>query len=647
MAPDRRPRDWISRRSGPRPVLSIAQVAECIFPRPRRIARVAGSPVRLGLTTPITLLCPETIAHVHRALRRILNKLPAAKRPRINLLGTIGAGNLTSQGYAIDIRDGGVTAIAADLAGARFAVTTLAQLIRSARGPIPALTITDWPDFPVRGVMLDISRDKVPTMRTLMRLIDRLADWRINHLQLYTEHTFAYRGHARVWRGASPMTPAQIRKLDRYCAERGIELVPNQNSFGHMERWLKHEPYRALAETTGPWKSPFGTIRTQAATLNPLDPRSLKLVTGLYDQLLPNFTSRLFNVGCDETFELGQGRSAAECKRRGVGEVYLDYLLKIHRALARRGRRMMFWSDVVHQHPRILPRLPKDAIALIWGYESDHPFDAQCRALRRAGLDFYVCPGTSSWCSFGGRTANMLANLRNAARAGRRHGAIGYLVTDWGDYGHRQQLPVSYPGWLFGAGIAWCAESNERIDLGTELSRLVFDGSSRAGELWCEAGRIHEPTRLNLKNKTPLFVAMHGDWLDPASVNGLTLRSINAMLARLKPLYRSALSLKLKEPDPALVRRELILTFLVLRHAVLRARAALNPRLRAAAARHLHFDLRRIMAEHRRLWLARNRPGGLASSLSYYERNLKEYADYLKRAEPRSRRRTNLITVMD
>lgn len=596
----------------------------------------------------LTVECPARADGARAVVRALLRGVPSLIRPRLRWLPALATKQLKAQAYQLSIRADGIRVIACDALGARYAVTALVQLMKAAKKSLPLLDISDWPDFLVRGVMLDISRDKVPTMRTLTRLIDRLADWRINHLQLYIEHTFAYRRHARVWRGASPMTSAQVRRLDRYCAARGIELVPNQNSFGHMERWLKHKPYRALAETTGPWKSPFGTIRTQAATLNPLNPRSLKLVTGLYDQLLPNFTSRLLNVGCDETFELGQGRSAAECKRRGIGEVYLDYLLKIHRAVTRRGRRMMFWSDIVHQHPGIIPRLPKDAVGLIWGYEADHPFDAQCRALRRAGLDFFVCPGTSSWCSFGGRTANMLANLRNAARTGRKHGASGYLITDWGDYGHRQQLPVSYAGLLYGAGVAWCAGSNERIDLAAELSRHVFDGSSRrAGELWCEAGRIHEPTRLNLKNKTPLFVAMHGDWLDPASTKGLTPRNIDAMLARLKHLHQSALTIRLKGADSTLVRRELILTIFVLRHAVLRARAALNPRSLATAARHLHVDLRRIMAEHRRLWLARNRPGGLASSLSYYERNLKEYADFLKRVGPRARRRTNLITVMD
>ena len=97
------------------------------------------------------------------------------------------------------------------------------------------------------GYMLDISRHRVPTMETVKRQVDILAELGYNHFELYTEHTFAYSKHETVWREASPFTPDEIRELDDYCAARGIELVPNQNSFGHMERWLKHEAYRPLA----------------------------------------------------------------------------------------------------------------------------------------------------------------------------------------------------------------------------------------------------------------------------------------------------------------------------------------------------------------------------------------------------------------
>ena len=95
--------------------------------------------------------------------------------------------------------------------------------------------------------MLDISRNRVPTMDWLKELIDALALLHYNELQLYTEHTFAYQEHATVWEKASPMTAEEIREIDAYCRARGIELVPNQNSFAHLERWLRHAPYKHLA----------------------------------------------------------------------------------------------------------------------------------------------------------------------------------------------------------------------------------------------------------------------------------------------------------------------------------------------------------------------------------------------------------------
>ncbi len=147
---------------------------------------------------------------------------------------------------------------------------TLAQLVALSGGALPVCEIEDAPDFEARGVMLDISRDKVPTMATLFELVDRLAALKINQLQLYTEHTFAYRGHEEVWRDASPMTPEEIRELDVYCLERCVELVPNQNSFGHLERWLALPRYAPLAELPqGGAPLPWGGIHERPTSLCP------------------------------------------------------------------------------------------------------------------------------------------------------------------------------------------------------------------------------------------------------------------------------------------------------------------------------------------------------------------------------------------
>ena len=155
---------------------------------------------------------------------------------------------IPAQGYRLRIADDGIDLVAGDAAGAFYGVMTLVQMLRQCEGVLPAGEIEDSPDFPSRGVMLDISRSKVPTLETLFGLVDLFSGWKINHLELYTEHTFAYENHREVWAQASPMTGEDILRLDAYCRERFVELVPNQNSFGHMHHWLELPRYNHLAE---------------------------------------------------------------------------------------------------------------------------------------------------------------------------------------------------------------------------------------------------------------------------------------------------------------------------------------------------------------------------------------------------------------
>ncbi len=173
--------------------------------------------------------------------------------------------SLPAQGFVLDTADT-PTLRAADDAGERYGRAAFAQLEAAQTkvgaemdaGALPRLRIEDHPDFPVRGWMLDVSRDRVPTRETLAMMLDWMDALRLNHLQLYTEHTFAYREHETVWRDASPITADDVHWLDAACAERGIELCANQNLFGHMARWLSHDAYRSRAEAPEGWKTRFG-----------------------------------------------------------------------------------------------------------------------------------------------------------------------------------------------------------------------------------------------------------------------------------------------------------------------------------------------------------------------------------------------------
>ena len=450
--------------------------------------------------------------------------------------------------------------------------------------------------FADRAYMLDISRDKVPTMGTLRLIVDLLAKFEYNQLQLYTEHTFAYSTHRDVWEAASPLTAEEIRELDAYCALRGIDLVPNQNSFGHLERWLVKPAYNHLAELPqGGAPLPWGGFKKDPTTLCPTDPASLAFLDGLYAELLPNFASGLFNVGCDETFDLlGGGRSAAAVRERGEGCVYLDFLKQVAALARKHGKRPMFWGDVILKHPELVPELPKDLIALDWGYEGNHPFMAEAAKFRAAGLDFYVCPGTSAWNSLAGRVENMRENMVAAERAGRLHGARGFLVTDWGDGGHWQPLAASLPGLVFGGMLAHEGASAAKMDLESALNGIMgvpLGGTLlRLGTLYLRGGALRA-------NASELFRILAND-RGYSRHPGLT-EPILVEISAIAEGCRHAASAYAGGAYPNVWAQEIVY---------------MANLVDAACNRRDERRLRFLREEHDRIWKLRNRIGGMVDS---------------------------------
>ena len=516
-----------------------------------------------------------------------------------------------AESYRLVITHDGIELAGRDAAGIFYGVMTLVQLVQTSGRELPALQIEDWPDFPARGVMLDISRDKVPTMDTLYHLIDLLASWKINQFQLYTEHTFAYQNHRAVWEHASPLTAEDILALDAYCCARRIDLVPNQNSFGHMHRGFEHDPYLSMAETDTEFLSPWGTIEPPYS-LSPAVPEAIPFLSELFTELLPNFTSTMFNVGADETIDLGLGRSKTMVEEQGKGRVYLDFLLKIYDLVKPHNRTMQFWGDIINQYPDLVPEIPKDTIALEWGYEADHDFPGKTKLFADSGVPFYVCPGTSSWRTIAGRTDNCTGNIRNAVENGLKHGAIGILNTDWGDNGHWQHLPVSYLGFAYGAAMSWASASNTEIDLPAVLDTFVFQDNARVmGQLVYDLGNVYQKPGFAPHNSSLLCNVYHmqgedlrGLAVSPGALHD-TLDTIDTIMAALDHAEMAV-------PDADLITREFANAAQMMRHGVKRALFALEDGL--LRADDMTADLDAIETEYRALWLARNRPGGLDDS---------------------------------
>ena len=353
---------------------------------------------------------------------------------------------------------------------------------------------------------------------------------------------------------------------------------------------------------------------------------TLNLLKSLYAEFLPNFSSPLFNVACDEANELGTGWSKKRCEQKGQTRVYLDFLLQIHRLVTNHKRRMMFWGDIILHHPDLIPQLPRDITALNWGYESHHPFDRQAPLFARSGIPFYVCPGTSSWQSITGRSPNCLGNLANAARNGLKHGAAGFFITDWGDFGHHQFQPISYLGIAAGAAYSWSFKSNRNADIVAALNRLVFcDPTGATAQLFFDLGRVYQLLPNQPENRTPFYSTLFWNMKNPNDVlGGNPPHAFKKCARRFDDLQSQISTLRPQTPDASLLKDELSTAIAMARHGTHRLLSTLGQGPTRSSLRH---DLQDIIARYETLWLQRNRPGGLRESAGRLYESLEPLLD--------------------
>ncbi len=556
---------------------------------------------------------------------------------RIDLDFHIDASFTQHDEFHLDISPSRIQLIAKNRSALHYGKHTLLHLLNYAQREntaLPKIQIQDWANFERRGFMLDISRDKVPTMMSLYALINQLSEWRINELQLYTEHTFAYRNHKVVWENASPLTAEEIQNLNYYCLEKGIDLVPNQNSFGHMENWLKHDEYLDLCECVTDCNTIWGKRKRTA--LAPTNPNSFKLMQELYAELLPNFTSSYANIGCDETVELGLGKSKALCDEIGKGRVYLDFLIKLNDEINKNGKLTQFWGDIILNHPELIKDIPKNMTAMVWGYESDYPFNKNLVKFRDAKLDFYVCPGTSSWQSLIGRNYNAFLNLKNAAVEGKKYGAKGYLITDWGDHGHFQPTSVSYPALVLGASFAWNTSDTTLDNLEFLLNEYVFkDTTGNTAKALLTLGNAYRKTNIPEGNGNAFHLMLRRYAWTMQGQFQTKLLTKTGLLAAEKEIHNGMNLLKDAHPtcsDAAIILKEIELSShlalfgIHLGLARLDAPDMATKSIPKAKRDELVGELTPLIESYREVWLVRNREGGLDDSAG----KLEEVRDFLR-----------------
>ena len=432
------------------------------------------------------------------------------------------------EGYVIVADGSHLTVIGATSAGVFNGAQTVKQLVEG-NGPSAKLNrvrIRDWPAMRYRGLHDDLSRGPVPTLEFQKKQIRTLAAYKINVYSPYYEQTLTYGNNPLAAPPGGAMSVADVRALIAYAKPYHIDVIPEQEAFGHLHHLLKYEIYSPLAET------PHGHV------LAPGQPGSMQLIQQMFAEIDSLFPSHFIHLGADETFELGRGQTMDSVKAKGLGAVYLGFLQQIEQVLRPTGKRFLFWGDIAQNSPDLVKTLPKDMIAVAWEYDPAPKFDRLITPFTDAGLETWVAPGVNNWNRVWPNFANALANIQGFIRDGQRLGATGALNTTWDDDGEALFNQTWY-AILFGAAASWQPGESSIDDFQRSFAR-VFHGDT--------TGAIDAAQRQLIAAHTLLQRQGVGDandflyWLDPYTDEGaLTADRIRPALHDVRLLAESAM----------------------------------------------------------------------------------------------------------
>ena len=528
---------------------------------------------------------------------------------------------MKEEGYVLGVGEQGVVIIAESPSGRFYGVMTLVQLLEREKRSIrvPGVSIRDWPLQRIRGITDDLSRGQVSTMENFKKIIRFLARYKLNVYSLYIEDIFVFKSHPQIGQGRGELTAAQMKELDAYAKRYHVELIPIFETLGHWENILILPEYVRFGEFPG------------AHTVNVSDEAVYTILDEMIGELSAAFSSPYFNIGADESWDVGLGANKDRVAASDLASVHAEHYKRLFAILKKHKKKPMMYGDVILHHPTILDKIPRDVIIVDWHYGANDRY-LSTETFRNAGFPFVVSPAVWNFTGPFPNYVNTVVNVQNLNRDGYSNGSRGILTSNWNDYGGEALRELNQYGYAWTAECAW---QPWRADIASFNSRFFSDffGSQRGGligesiysllgsplnqldwhELWRHpmlaerASVIPKPWRIeNLESSMSLVQQLVKELESTATKNGDHLHYLK-FVARLNQWFAGKLSIS-KE-----IRRLWQDTSRIANRDSLKRNAL-------ESARTLVGDLKKLKEDFASLWLTTNRKANLQWLMLRYGR---------------------------
>lgn len=296
---------------------------------------------------------------------------------------------LGQEGYKLSVTANGIRLESATTSGFFYGLTSLKKMLPAciAAGvkdekvvtyELPLVQITDKPRFPYRGFMLDVARHFF-SVQEVKKMLDVMAIYKLNKFHFHLTEDQGWRWevkkypkltkvgavasntyvtsmeHGAYWTnqqyGPYFYTREDLKEIVAYAASKHVEVIPEIDMPGHFSAAMAAYPEFSCNPDGVHRVETWGGVFTDV--LNVANPKAVRFVKDILDELMSIFPSKNVHIGGDEC-PTTAWENNAECQAMykklnltSYRQLQTHFIAEITDYLKSKGRKISVWNETV------------------------------------------------------------------------------------------------------------------------------------------------------------------------------------------------------------------------------------------------------------------------------------------------------------
>lgn len=289
--------------------------------------------------------------------------------------------------------------------------------------------------FETVATMVDTSRCAVPTVKTFQRLADRLALMGYNMIMVYIEDLIKLENRKYFGYMRGRYTTEELRAIDDYCYDYGIEVVPCLECYGHMEKYLFW------------WEA--DAIKDTSSVLLARSEETFEFLDELISTASSSVRSKKIHIGMDEAWDMGRGKFLTKHGYVSPFEIFNEYMESLMQIVNKYGLKPYMWSDMYFRFcdtsgyqlyygenfvvpKEVVDKIPENMELVFWHYgEAPRCDDYMLKKHIELGRGVMYAGGCWDWVGHFPEHDYTMESCQFSLQACRNNGVKNVMATLW------------------------------------------------------------------------------------------------------------------------------------------------------------------------------------------------------------------------